>query len=99
MIVVAGHLRLRPGTFKDIRQHMHAMISASRAEKGCLAYSYGRDIGDPNTVRVFELWQSPEDLDRHLASPHLKAWRAHLAEIDIEEREISAYAAGNPHPI
>ena len=99
MIVVAGYLRLRPGTFEEVRPHMQAMIAASRAETGCLAYSYGRDVIDPDIIRVCELWRGGEDLARHFATPHLKAWRARLAEIGIAGRELSAYPADEPRPV
>jgi quinol monooxygenase YgiN len=99
MIVVAGYLRLRPGTFEEVWPHMQAMIAASRAETGCLAYSYGRDVIDPDIIRVYELWQGAVDLERHFASPHLKAWRARLAAIGIAGRELSAYAAGESCPV
>ena len=99
MIVVAGYLRLRPGTFDRLSTHMEVMIAASRAEKGCHAYSYGRDVIDPDTIRVFELWNSQDDLDRHFATAHLKAWRQALADAGIESRELSAYTAGVSRPL
>ncbi len=35
---------------------MAAMITASRAETGCLGYSYAEDVLDPGLIRVCELW-------------------------------------------
>jgi quinol monooxygenase YgiN len=99
MIVVAGQLRLKPDTLERLRPHMAAMIAATRAEPGCLAYSYGIDLIEPRVVRVFELWHSWGDLERHFASPHLLAWRARLAEIGIEGRELTAYEAREPRPV
>ncbi len=99
MIVVAGYLRLTSGSFEAIRPHMLVMIAASRAEPGCLAYSYARDVVDPDTIRVFETWNSQEDLDRHFTTPHLKAWRAALGEIGIERRDLNAYTAGMARPV
>lgn len=99
MIVVAGYLRLKPDTFAGLSTPMQVMIAASRAEKGCHAYSYGRDVIDPDTIRVFELWDSQDDLDRHFATPHLKAWRQALADAGIEARELFAYTAGVSRPL
>ncbi len=99
MIVVAGYMRLKSGTFDKLGPHMQVMIAASRAEKGCRAYSYGRDVVDADTIRVFELWESHEDLERHFGTPHLKAWRAALADVGIEGRELFTYTAGVPRPL
>ena len=99
MIVVAGHLRLKPDTLERLRPHMATMIAASRAEAGCLAYSYASDLTEPALVRVFELWRSRGDVDRHFATSHLRAWRARLAEIGIEERRLTAYEASEPRPV
>ena len=99
MIVVAGYLRLTSGSFDRIRPHMLVMIAASRAEKGCMAYTYARDVVDADTIRVFEFWNSQEDLDRHFATPHLKAWRAALGEIGIERRELDVYTTSPPRPL
>jgi len=99
MIVIAGHLRLKPGVFDKLSTHMQVMIAASRAEKGCHAYSYGRDVIDPDTIRVFELWSSQDDLDRHFATPHLRAWRQALADTGIETRELCAYSTAASRPL
>jgi len=99
MIVVAGYLKLRPGTFDKLSTPMQVMIAASRAEEGCHAYSYGRDVIDPDTIRVFELWESHDALERHFATPHLKAWREELADVGIEARELAAYSAGASRPV
>ena len=99
MVVVAGYLRLTSGSFDQIRPHMLVMIAASRAEKGCIDYTYARDVVDADTIRVFEIWNSQEDLDRHFTMPHLKAWRSALGEIGIERRELSVYPSGMPRPL
>jgi len=99
VIVIAGYLRLSSGSFDAIRPHMLVMIAASRAEKGCIAYTYARDVVDADTIRVFEAWHGQEDLDRHFTTPHLKAWRAALGDIGIERRELSIYPSGAPRPL
>src|SRR5690606_34092347 len=83
-VVVAGNLVLKVGTFERLKPHMLAMIEASRAEPGCLAYSYAIDIGDPLVVRVHEEWTDRAALERHFETAHLKAWRAELARVGIE---------------
>jgi quinol monooxygenase YgiN len=95
-VVVAGSLVLRPGAFESLKPHMLAMIDASRAEAGCLAYAYAVDIGNPLIVRVHEEWIDRAALERHFETPHLKTWRAALARIGIESRELTSWTASAP---
>ncbi|MGE0212362.1 MAG: putative quinol monooxygenase [Parvibaculaceae bacterium] len=95
-IVIAGTLVLKPGTFERLRPHMLAMIEASRAETGCLAYAYALDIEDPLVLRVHEEWTDRAALERHFRTAHLKAWRAELARVGIESRELVSWSAADP---
>ncbi len=91
MLIVAGTVRLKTGTLEDVRPHMDKMLAASRAEPGCITYSYALDVQDAELVRVFEEWHSKEDLDLHFQTPHMAEWREALGEIGIVERKIKAY--------
>lgn len=44
------------------------MMRASRAEDGCLEYTYAADPIDPRRVVLFERWASQEALDAHIAA-------------------------------
>lgn len=95
-MIVAGVIELKPGTLDDLRPDMLRMIAASRAEPGCRSYSYGVDIADPTVIRVHEEWDSPEHLEAHLDTEHLRAWRRRLAEVGIVRRDITAWEAASP---
>jgi quinol monooxygenase YgiN len=99
MVIVAGTLVLKEGALEALRPHMRRMIAASRAEPGCLTYSYGVDVEDDNVIRVFEEWESSEALAAHFETPHLKAWRPALAEIGIAGRDIKAWEAGSSRAV
>lgn len=91
MIVIEGTFRI--ADLERARPHMQAMIAASRAEPGCIDYSYAIDVLDPTLVRVHERWQSREALAAHQASAHLKAWRASWPEFGGCERDLRMYEA------
>jgi len=52
-VIVAGTVRADPQNLERFRPHMTAMMAASQAEDGCIAYSYGLDVAEPGLVRVF----------------------------------------------
>ena len=91
MIVIEGTISVRE--LESARQHMQEMIAASRAEPGCIDYSYAVDIVDPSTIRVSERWIDRNALDQHLKSEHIAKWRAGWAELRIGERSLRLYEA------
>lgn len=91
MLVIIGSIRLAPENLPKARAAMARMIAASRAEPGCLAYSYAEDVLEPGLIRVTEVWTDQAALDRHFASAHIAAWRAAWPELGITDRQLVAY--------
>jgi len=75
------------------RPHMETMVSASRAEDGCISYAFSRDLLDPNLIHVAERWQSREHLAAHAATNHMATWRAAAAELGVSDRALRIYDA------
>ena len=91
MLIVAGTVRVPPQNLADFRPHMLAMLTATRAEDGCLDYAYAEDVAEPGLIRVFELWRDQAALDAHFQAPHLAAWRAAWPQFGVSERRLFAY--------
>ena len=98
MVVVIGTIRLAPGAVDRARPAMAQMVAASRAEDGCIAYSYAEDILDAGLIRVTELWRDQAALDRHFTLPHLAAWRATWPDLGISERQLQVYDVDRARP-
>jgi quinol monooxygenase YgiN len=98
MVVVAGVMVLRAGTFVELKPAMLAMLAASRGEAGCRTYSYGVDVEDPEVIRVYEEWESREHFAAHVETAHFKEWRRRVGEVGIERRDIKAFEAGAEVP-
>ena len=90
-LIVAGTVRVPPQNIERFRPHMQAMLDSSRAEDGCLAYSYAVDVADPGLIRVFEAWRDQAALDAHLKTAHLATWRGHWPEFGVSDRRLFAY--------
>jgi len=99
VLVITGTFRVPPHQLDAARPHMAAMIAASRAEPGCLHYSYGEDVFDPGLIHVAEHWVSRAALDAHGASDHIKVWRAAWPPLGIGERDLTLFDAGEGEPI
>jgi len=90
-LVIAGTIRVPPENLEAFRPHMLAMLEASRAEDGCLVYSYAEDVAEPGLIRVFEAWRDQAALEAHFATAHLAAWRAAWPEFGVSDRRLIAY--------
>ena len=92
MIIVEGYVRFADaGDFSRIRDAAFAQITASRAEPGCLEYTYALDVADPCMMRVLERWESWQALEDHFARPHMIPWRAALSGVTVAERNLHAH--------
>jgi quinol monooxygenase YgiN len=99
MLLIIGTIRLPAGLLDAARSSMASMVEASRAEAGCLEYSYADDVLDPGLIHVNELWIDRVALDEHFESAHIATWRARWPTLGIGERHLSLYEVGEPKPI
>ncbi len=98
-VLVAGTFRVPAQTLAAFEPHMAAMLATSRAEDGCLTYSYARDVLDPGLIRVFEAWRDQACLDAHFATAHLAAWRAAGAAAGVSDRDLTIYDVASERPL
>lgn len=90
-LICAGTFRASKGVTHPVMKAMEAMATASRAEDGCEAYSYARDVFDPTLIRVFEIWRDEASFKAHRTMPHLAAWRAKWPDLGLGEAALEAY--------
>lgn len=91
MIVLAGSVRLPAENIPAARPVMQRMIDASRAEDGCIGYSFAEDVLEPGFIRIFEVFRDLDALKLHAESAHMQAWRAAWPALGITDRQITRY--------
>ena len=94
-VILAGTARFATATLGAAREQMVEMMRLSRAEDGCIAYSYAEDLTDEGLVHVFEVWRDQGALDAHHHAPHFLAWREKRAELGMSDRNLVAYDASD----
>ena len=97
-VLIAGTVRVPPQNLERFRPHMEAMLAASRAEDGCLAYSYAVDVLDAGLIRIFEAWRDEAALSAHFATPHMAEWRAAWPQFGVSDRNLSLYEVAAERP-
>jgi quinol monooxygenase YgiN len=95
MLILAGSIRVPAEKLDEVRPVMQRMIEASRAEEGCLAYSFAEDLLEPGLIRIFEVFRDHDAQQAHSQSQHMKDWRAAWPALDIGERQITHYEVAN----
>ena len=56
-------------------------MAETHKEAGCHAYCFTPDILDPGVVRLFEKWESEENLKPHMKSDHIRTFGRALKEL------------------
>ncbi len=75
MFAVAVTMEVKPGRMEAFLPLMFENATASlREEAGCRQFDVCRDADRPDTVFLYETYDSPEAFQVHLASPHFKAF-------------------------
>lgn len=68
MVIVAGEFLVDPEEREAFLASRVEAMRRSRAEPGCLEYTFSADPLDPGRVLLFERWESQQALDAHLAA-------------------------------
>ena len=99
MIIVSGILRLAAADLARLREAAAGVLSATRAEDGCIVYSFAEDLLEPGLVRIYEEWESREALAAHGRSAHIAAWHKALSAVTVIERDLKLIEAGKAEPL
>ncbi len=75
MLIVIATIRAKPGMEGAVRTELLKLLAPTRAEDGCYLYDMHQNQANPCEFVFFEQWRDKPTLDRHLDTPHLRAWR------------------------
>ena len=81
MIIVHGNIPLKPESREEALKLARVMATATQNEEGCISYDFYVGLSDPNTLLVFQEWESMDALMTHLSSPQVEAFLRQLPEI------------------
>ncbi|MCY4368274.1 MAG: putative quinol monooxygenase [bacterium] len=71
-LTLIARIRARKGSEDVVRDALAALVPPTLEEDGCIEYRLHAVNGDPGLFYFVEQWQTAEDLDRHLSSPHIR---------------------------
>ncbi len=92
VIIISGHIRVKPEAMDTLRPHIRTVVETSRKENGCILYAFGEDVLEPGLIRVVERWESWDPVMIHVKAEHAAAWDRALEDAGgVLDREILAH--------
>ena len=99
MIQINGTIKLGRTIDAATQKAMVEMVRASRAEDGCLDYTFARDMADPDTLVLFERWRDQAALEAHGQSAHMAEFQKVMAANPPASRDIRIYETDDGQPV
>src|SRR5882757_9241542 len=91
-----GFLTPRPGHAEEFRKLLLDLVEPSRGHEGSLQYHLHEQ--EDGRFFLYEIWRSQDDLDRHNATPLLRAFMAELPEHTEGAPEAYFGVMRSPYP-
>lgn len=98
MIVVNVAVEIDPEHLPAIKDGIAAMEIASRAEEGCLDYTFSVELNNTSRLRITEKWETMDALTAHFSAAHMDAFKALLASYPPKGMEAYFYEAEEVTP-
>jgi quinol monooxygenase YgiN len=90
-VTVIAYHRAKPGKERALREALLAVRGPTLKERGCINYDLHESPDQPGVLVFLENWDSKADLDAHLASPHIDAFRAVAPDLLAEPPNITLW--------
>jgi quinol monooxygenase YgiN len=99
MLIVLAKAQVGPGAMEPAMAAIAAMVEASNAEAGCLAYAFTQDLLQPGVIHIVEKWTDEAALAAHFATPHMAAFGAAIAGLDFTVIEALKFPTDEGSPV
>lgn len=91
MIVISGTIYIKKDKVAEAIELAKVMMEKTGEEVGCISYRFYSDIESRDIFRVFEEWESDEDLQAHFASEHMAEFQPAIGKITAAPPNIRRY--------
>ena len=90
-LVVIASLPGKPDKREELGELLAKEAATSRGDAGCLAYSFTRDLEDPDRYVSVEVWEDQPSLDAHFTAPHLAELFGAMGDLLAGAPDIKTY--------
>ena len=96
MIIVMGHIRVRPEDTELFRRRMSDHAATVRGFDGCLHYAIAADMEDAGLWWISERWRDRETQGAHMAGDHMARFNMMMKHVKITEARIESFETDQP---
>lgn len=96
MIIVHGTFPVKAELRDQAIDLMRDMAVASQAEDGCISYEFYVGLTDPNSLLLFQEWETVEALQSHFETTHMEVFLKQLPEVLDGEVSTRRYEVRSP---
>ena len=89
VLIIAGYLVINPTERDAYVEQCVAMVEAALAARGCLDFSVTADSLDPSRVRIFERWESEDQLSAFRGSGPSESQQAAIMSAEVNRYGVS----------
>lgn len=93
MIIVIAQLSVKPGKKAEVFALARDLMTATRAEQGCISYTLFDDPSDEGSCSFVEEWSDKQALQNHFTTPHIQKWREQSKDLFAGTMVIKLYEA------
>lgn len=90
--LIGAKLNIKADKVKEFVAAAKTVISASRAEPGCISYTLYQDPYDQTVFFFFEEWKDQAAIDAHFSTPHFNAFGGKLQDMAAGPASITIYS-------
>ena len=98
MIIVHGTIPLQKEQRDRALELARKMSKATRREPGWISYDFYVGLRDPDTLMLFQEWESVEALMQHFQTPHMEEFLRELPSVVSGEITTRRYAVQSVQP-
>jgi len=92
MIFAHGLIPILPERRSEALKLVRWMEQETQAEAGCLSYRFFVGLRDPNTLMLFQEWESAEALEAHFETAHMASFLEALPTLVAGDIQTRRYA-------
>jgi|ETN02SMinimDraft_2_1059926.scaffolds.fasta_scaffold112255_2 quinol monooxygenase YgiN len=98
MIIVNVEVNLEEEMSDDVREAFRIMDEETAKETGCIKYVSSIDVNDPKIIRIYEMWESMDELIPHFKTPHMANFQKALGSLKTKGMDAKVYEISKELP-
>ncbi len=79
-LTVIATIKAKPDEVELVKSELCKLVKPTKRQRGCIQYGFYQDTTEPTLFHSYEIWASQAALEKHLASPPIKAYEAATAD-------------------